>query len=226
MKNVILSCLTLLILVYAGCNKKSSDDNTPRDCTWSTVFSDDFNRADGPIGNNYFTVFAGTGSADIFNNQLRVSTTDCYWAICYATEVDGNRTRVSLLGKIPTTEVPHVFAIGGKFTHAGQIDQTGYLGYVGQGRLAIMKVMGAATPTEMAGDNYTLLPGHTYLLVFTFDDNVFTLTVSDQTSKNTISVTATETGTLLTGKGYTINGSTKGGSDVLLFDDYLIERCN
>ena len=165
-------------MVYAGCKKSTSDDNPPRDCTWSTVFSDDFNRADGPIGSNYYEVFSGTGFADIFSNQLRVSTTNCYWAICYGTEVDGNKTRASIECRIPDTGGPHAFAIGGKFTNAGQIAQTGYLGSVGPGRVSIYKVTGAGYPAEMAGDNYTLLAGHTYLLVLTFDENVFTLTIS------------------------------------------------
>ncbi|MCX6244112.1 MAG: hypothetical protein NTU98_05345 [Bacteroidetes bacterium] len=232
MKKLTFLLLLCLVLLFAGCSKKSSSDDTTSgsNCTWTTVFSDDFNRINGPIGNNYqdtiLSVYgqSGSGFADIFNNSLRVSTNQCYWAIWYLTNVDGSKIRSTIKCTVPSAPGPYNFGLGGRMTSPGQMSQTGYFGGINADTLQIFRINGTSSQ-RFAAHYYKIQSGHTYKLSLVIDEASIIATVIDLNTDETASITATDTGSNVPGKIFSINGNTFGGQADLLFDDFLIERC-
>jgi hypothetical protein len=233
MKKFTFCLFACLVLLFAGCSKDSSSDTTNygSNCTWTTVFYDDFNRADGPIGNNYddtiISVYgaSGSGFADILSNSLRVSTNDCYWAIWYVTNVDGSKIRSSIKCTVPSTAGPYNFGLGGKLASPGQMSQTGYFGGVNKDTLQILRINGSSAQ-KFASKYFKILSGHTYKISLLIDETIIYVTLTDINTLETATISGTDNASYsLPGKLFSINGNTFGGQADLLFDEFLIEQC-
>jgi hypothetical protein len=230
MKATIFSILALLALIFAGCSK-SSDNTTPTvvTCTWSTVFSDNFHRLDTIVGDSFHVVIqptphGGYGFADIYNNSLRIASDSVYWAVVYAKDVDGNKTRVSVECTTPSSGGTCEFAVGGKLTLAGTGIQSGYFAGVMNKGIAINKIVSGGM-TTLVTQAYQVEFNHTYGIVFTIDGGSLTATITDKGSGSSVTVTATDPGTIQTGKQYSMNGNSLGGFVVLLLNNFTVEAC-
>jgi len=230
MKTSIFSIFGILALITAGCSK-SSDTNTPPviNCTWSTNFSDNFHRSDTIIGNNFQVIIqptpsGGHGFADIYNNSLRISSDNVFWAILYAKDVDGSKTRVSVECTTPPSGGTCAFGVGGKFIYSGTPTQSGYFAAAMNNGIGIYKIVSGAM-TTLATQFFQLQFNHTYKIALIVDGGVLTATITDQILGSSVTVTATDSGTILSGKQYSINGNSLGGQVVLLFNNFMIETC-
>ena len=231
MKTPTFSLFAFLLVLIAGCSKSpDSNDNTPIIvCTWDTVFYDDFQRTDTLLGSNYQAIIqptphGGHGFADIWNNSLRISSDSVFWAIVYNPSVDGSRTRVSVQCVTPASGGTCAFAVGGKFTNPGTTTQTGYLAAAMNNGIGIYKIVnGFMTP--LASQAYQVQYNHTYKLSLTMNYSSLSAVITDEASGVSVTVTTTDGETGLSGKYYTLNGNSLGGQVVLLFDNFLLERC-
>lgn len=230
MKKFSFLLLSVMVIIAAAC-KKSSDTNDPApvNCSWTTVFSDDFNHPDGTIGIQYHDTIApmagstGTGQIDIYNNSLRVLSDSVYWAIWYNHEITGNKIRISIDCKWELGSQFN-FGVGGRFTSPGKITQTGYFAALMNEHLVIYKVNGSSSG-QLATTGFHPEPNHTYKLVFILDGVNYSATITDLGNGTPVTVTATETGSFLKGQFYTINGNSAGGSLTQIFHNFMIERC-
>ncbi len=230
MKTTTLTIFVFLVCVITGCKKKSDTNNPPVvNCIWTTVFSDNFHRADTTLGTNYQvyiqpTPTGGSGFIDLFNNSLRVSSENVFWAVVYLTDVIGNKARVSIECSIPDIGGQANFAVGGKFSGPGTSTQSGYFAGVMNNGIGINKIVNGVM-TTLASQAYTILKGHTYKIALTIDGGNIAATVTELASGSSATVSVVDTGPILTGKEYSINGNSLGGQVDLLFHNYLIETC-
>jgi hypothetical protein len=230
MKTIIFSIVSLLMFLATGCAKSSDKSTTAvSNCTWSTIFSDNFQRSDTAVGSNFQVIitptpYGGHGFADIYNSSLRISSDSVYWAIVYAQDVDASKTMVSVECTTPTSGGTCAFGVGGKFTAAGTMTQSGYFAAAMNNGIGIFKISNGVMKT-LASQTYTVQYNHTYKIALTIDGEGLTATITDQGSGTGVIVTATDSGTLLSGKQYSINGNSLGGQVVLLLDNFMIEAC-
>ncbi|GEM_PF-2498186 len=231
MKTNLLFLIVITVVLATACSKSSdTGGSTPTTtCTWKTVFSDNFQRADTALGSNYMAVIqptqhGGSGFADIYNNSLRISSDSVYWAIVYKPDVAGGKVRVSIQCTTPAKGGGIAFAVGGKGTLAGTAMQSEYFAGVMFNTLGIFR---SASPglITLASMPYTVQYNHTYTLTFTMDDLNLMVSIVDVTSQVTTTLATVETSTEFSGKTCTINGNSLGGQVVLLFNNFKIEAC-
>ena len=222
-------CLAILM---TACSKKTDDTTTTTPCTWTTLFFDNFQRANGPLGTNWADAISfppaphncGSGFFDILDSSMRVSTENAYWAAWYTGAITGNKTRVSVKCFIPDSVGQRDFGVGGKATNPGTMNQICYFAAVAYDTLTIFKVNG--TTSQYYTKQYApLIKNHEYRITLTMDLGALTATLEDLTSSQSTTVTATDTGTPLSGTGYSINGNTVEDKYVLFFHDFLVESC-
>jgi len=230
MKPTLFLIFVFLVLITSGCSK-NSDDNTPpvTNCTWSTNFSDNFHRTDTIIGNNFQVIiqptpFGGNGFADIYNNSLRISSDNVFWAILYTKEVEGSKVRVSVECTTPLSGGTCAFGVGGKFIYAGNMTQSGYFAAAMNNVIGIFKSV-SGEMTTLATQAFQLQFNHTYKIALIIDGGNLAATITDQVFGSTVTVTATDSGAILSGKQYSINGNSLGGQVVLLLNNFIIEIC-
>jgi hypothetical protein len=230
MKRTIFSVIILLALLSAGCTKGTGNGTMDvPSCSWTTLFADDFHRYDTIIGSNFNVIIqpvipGGHGFAGIYHDSLRISSDSVYWAVVYAKDVDDSKTRVSVECTTPSSGGTIAFGVGGKFTNAGTAGQTGYLAAYIKNGLAIYKLASGGM-TTLASQNFPVEFNKTYKIVFAINNRDLSATISDQASGASVTVTAADPGTILSGKQYSINGNSLGGQVTLLFSNFLIEAC-
>ncbi|MCX6286927.1 MAG: hypothetical protein NTY96_07420 [Bacteroidetes bacterium] len=223
--------VTLLLAFFAsGCSKSSDSGDTPAvTCTWKTAFSDDFTRSDTLVGTNYQVIitptpYGGHGSAYVKSGTLWIVSDSVFWALIYTHTVDGSKSRVSIDCTTPASGGTPAFAVGGKFTSAGTGSQSGYFAAAMQGGLGIYKIVNGSM-TTLATQTYPIEFNRTYRISLTIDGGSLTAVITNLFSGSGITLSTTDTGTILSGNQYSINGNSLGGQVTLLFDNYLIEAC-
>ncbi len=219
------SIVVLLVLFAAGCSKKTNNNN----CTWGTVFSDSFHRSDTIIGSDFQVIiqptqYGGHGFADIFNNSLRISSDSVFWAVVCTHEVENSKSRVSVECTTPLSGGSCAFAVGGKLIYAGTTTQSGYFAIAMNDVIGIYKIEDGVM-TALATQTYALAFNHTYKISFTCDNGNLTASLTDVITGSGATVGTTDTGSLPSGKQYSINGNSLGGQVVLLFNNFMIETC-
>ncbi len=212
----------LPLVILTSC--ATGTDNTPTSCAWQTVFSDDFKRADGPIGSNYTVqVNTGTGSPVIVGGTMQFNGPADFWAIRYITGVTGDIQRVSMkfIGK-------NTFSIGValKSRDLGNnwAEQEYYMAVVNQTSLSILKSQGS-TPAYLSSKDLSITQGHQYQLIFTLDGEELGATCEDLTAGGKTVITATDSGTPNTGTIVSMNGCCLNTEDFILIDDFKVEVC-
>ena len=223
-KNVITICsvIILLMLIFLQCSK---DNNNSSSITWSKIFSDDFQRADGPIGDSFTPEVScqGNGTADIYTNKLRFSGSGC-WAIWYNGTVNENILKVAVSCTTSESSSSNNFGVTAKHKKLpAEYEQEFYGGFVMNDSLGIEKCQGM-TPAVMVAKAYKIQGNHTYKLEFIVNGTKLTLNIEDVTTGVKETLTATDTGTPLTGTSIGINGYNMSTSDVFLFDDFKIDK--
>ena len=79
--------------------------------------------------------------------------------------------------------------------------------------------------TTLATQAFQLQFNHTYKIALIIDGGNLAATITDQVFGSTVTVTATDSGAILSGKQYSINGNSLGGQVVLLLNNFIIEIC-
>ncbi len=236
--------VAVLSLSMTSCNK-SNPTNNPTNPAWQTVFSDDFNRADGSIGANYSVqIYPDTGQfAGIFsvsNNMARLSR-GSFYAIRYVTGVANEVVKVSVKCRIAAAPVSS-YGLGvtvksrslGDTTWRSQEMYSGYVWVNGfpastytdstpDSSSGIYRVSGIGLPAPLISHAFVVKKGGSYLLELTASNNVLTFVATDLTSAFAETLSVTDAGTALTGTTVSINGMQNAG-DTTYFDDFKIEK--
>jgi hypothetical protein len=217
----LLAGVTFLLLLTT-CSKKKSDDNNnlTLNCTWTTVFFDDFQRVDGPVGPNYRdTLAGGSGVYGVVGDMLKVTGTG-YWGIFYKDSISANIIRVSIkfIG-----DTGYYAGVSAKFSNVG-IKESGYAGYLLNSSIVIQKYQVGNT-TTLSNKSVTIVPGHQYQITLVVDNAALSVTLEDLTHGTSVGITATDNGTLCIGKAVGINGCCLADGQSILMDDYKVEIC-
>lgn len=219
----------VLSVAFIGCESKESTGTTPAE--WQTVFFDDFNRSDGPVGNNYqVQIEGGSGVLSISNNRLQLSG-GRYYAIRY---VNGGYDDVIRVGVRCSTTAwsggEYVFGVAAKYRilYVGSRQQELYCGFVfaEKDSIYIVKITAADTlglPPAIASKAFDVQEDRSYLVELTVNKEDLMVVVRDLSTGIAATLTAKDSGPLLTGGTASINGW-QGDGDVIYFDDFKIER--
>ena len=228
--NLFIFLLAILSMIFYTCKSESpTDDGTGDTSEWQTVFFDDFNRSDGPVGSNYSVqIEGGSGALSISNNMLQLSGGK-YYAIRYVNEVTNDVIRVSL--KCSTTNAPsgsYAFGVSARSRYIGDLQESyfeSYSGFVSMDAdsIAIMKLSGSELPPPLISKAYDVQENRSYLLELTVNKNDLTFIVKDLITGIAETLNVKDTGSLLTGGSVSINGY-QGEGDVIYFDDFKIEK--
>ncbi len=158
-----IQCFAVLVGLLLGAN------------AWGSVFLDDFNRANGAVGNGWTTQTNGTVTVQIVDNEVLIKGTEATdWARCGITRPVSGQTRVSFDFKADDVFNVHlnvqganspawleIYAwAGGPFSHANS--ETG--------------AWPAGPWTAIAGAD--MVPGAYNNVVLEFKDKVFTVTLN------------------------------------------------
>ena len=211
-----------MLFLASGCKTGNETNVTP--CNWTTVFYDDFTRADGPIGANYTTqVNTGTLNVAVSNNQMVLTGPADFWAIRYVNGVTGNTQRVS----IKFIGSKH-FSLGVtcKSRDLGNnwMSQEFYMAVVSDTSLSLVKSQGSSG-VPLASQATSITVGHQYLLQITVDGAALVGSVEDLTAGGKTLVSATDSGTLNTGTIASLNGCCLLTDVSLALDEFMVEVC-
>lgn len=221
--------LAILSIVFLMCECKSPTNGDTAE--WQTVFFDDFNRNDGPVGSNYSVniqsaIEGSQYTFSILNNKLKLSSGGVImYDIRYVNEVTNDVIRFSL--KCSTTNPPsgswegfsYGFGISARSRFISNNNQETYSGVVGEDTIRIIKMSGV----ELASQAYNIQANKSYLLELTVDKENITFTVKDLETGIAETLNGTDTGSILTGGTVSIFGL-QGAGDVIYFDDFKIEK--
>jgi len=221
------------VLLSTSCGgSESTDVETDPVSEWRTVFSDDFNRGNGPIGSNYFVVLyhvldnVTTFDASVVNNEVQLTwASQTYFAVRYSQPVTGDTTRVS--ATFTVREAPSTgssFSVSARSTYLPSYELTGaYLGGVYDGGIGIFKASSASNPVALVSKAFNLTQGRSYRVELTLRGSDLSFVVKDLTSGATESIAVSDADSPLTGTTFGLNGLV-GSGDIIAFDDFLIEE--
>ena len=234
--NLFIIVLAILSMVFYTCKSESpTDDSTGDTAEWQTVFFDDFNRSDGPVGSNYSadirSISEGLSfSFSISNNKLKLSGGVMY-RIIYVNEVTNDVIRVSL--KFSTTpwsgheEYGYGFGViaKGRILNLDLGQQEGYGGFVSADKdlIRIGKITAADPLGGDASKAFNVQENRSYLIELTVNREDLVLVATDLSTGIADTLTAKDSGPLLTGGIVSINGI-QGEGDMIYFDDFKIEK--
>lgn len=231
MKKILVSYFVIFALfsvLFIQC-KKDDSPAIKADIKWASIFSDDFQRADGSIGSSYSieAISANgqdlSGIADIYQNQLRISDS-CYWAVWHSNQVSYDTLKVSVKCYTNEGASSHIFGVTAKHRKLqSKYEQEFYAAFAISDTIGIQKCQGM-TPLNLVTKYFKIQSNHIYKIELVVINANLTLNIEDITSglKETLSVT--DTGTLLSGTTVGINGNSITNGGVILFDDFLIEK--
>ena len=230
---VILAFFSALLL---SCVRKTPTiGETETVLEWQTIFFDDFNRSDGPIGSNYSVTLyipsvAITDTLSIKNNNVRLSG-ELYYAVKYANEVTNDIIRVSV--KFITTAAPtgnYAFGVCARGTYEAAPDYQlaeAYGGFVEMDTdsIGITKFSGENLnlPVPLVSKAYDVQENRSYLLELTVANKNITFVVKDLITAIVDTLTFEDNDLFLSGGTVSINGML-GEAEVIYFDDFKIER--
>ncbi len=223
-----ITCVAILSVILLGCESTPTDPNgTPE---WQTVFFDDFNRSNGPVGNNYHVqIEGGSGVLSIADNRLQLSG-GLYYAIRYINEVNDDVIRVSV--RCSTTVwsgVDYGFGVAAR-SRIASVDsmlQEGYfLGvFAEKDSIYIFKMTADSLglPPAISSKAFNVHENVSYLIELTVNKEDLIGVVRDLSTGIADTLTGIDTGALLTEGTGSIHGM-QANADVIYFDDFKIER--
>lgn len=206
--------LAILSIVFLMCECKSPTNGDTAE--WQTVFFDDFNRNDGPVGSNYLVTIWNViedeqHTLSIFNNKLTLSSGGVILSdIRYVNEVTNDVIRFSL--KCSTTNpisgsyegFSYGFGIQARSRFISNNNREAYSGVVEGDTIRIIKKMpGGELESqaygELASQAYNIQANKSYLLELTVDKENITFTVKDLETGIAETLNGTDTGSMLGG---------------------------
>lgn len=212
--------LFMILILFSQCKKE--ENNT---CNWTTVFFDDFQRANGTIGTNYSVQVSsgGNGQAEIHNGKLRFYGSG-FWAIRYSIPINSDRLKISVkytpvYGSASCGVAGKGMDLGGNFS-----SQEFYGGFANAGGFGIYRCQGT-TPVQLISGSLGFTLNHTYLIELIIDNKDLLMNMKDLSSSESSSVSITDSENMLTGDLVSMNGA-NSLTDTLEFDDFKIEVCN
>lgn len=206
--------LAALVILFSHCKKKE-DKNTVT-CTWTTVFFDDFDRADGPVGPNYTVQCHPSGEAFIQSGKLYV--TGQYWAVRYIQGIGEEKLRISIL--LYTTDSSGFYCgVTGRSRDLGNNAQEFIMGLTSMTKIEIMKCL-QVQPFSLGSLPFTLEANTTYKLSLEINGGVYTVRIEDINTGAGAFLTVTDASPLF-GTTVSINGAGPQG----FFDDFRVEVC-
>lgn len=215
---IVLAFLSIVFLMFL---QSCTDDDTGDTPEWQTVFFDDFNRSDGPVGSNYSAqIENGSGAFSISDNMLQLSG-GIYYTIRYVNEFTNDVIRVSI--KCSTTSATsdtYGFAVCAKGT--GIQECYGGAVWMVKDTVTILKMTELGYP-PLISKAYDVQENRSYLLELTVNKEDLTFILKDLITGISNTWNAKDTGSLLTGGSVSINGI-QGDGDVIYFDDFKIEK--
>lgn len=228
--------ILMLTFLSLQCKKdnKSAVQNTAS--TWDTVFVDNYQRANGPLGNNYSVqVASGNGRADsilgtanILNNQLSFEGYGL-WAIRDTTGVPGNVVRVSINCIVEKGNPNFGIAVQSQNLGYNWRYQEFYAAFIGSNKIGIFKYINTVAtpqnyPDTLVSSSLIVQNGHTYKLQFVANNKNLSAYINDLNTGSKDSVKYIDNGTTLTGTIVSLNGNNANTTDLLLFDNFIIEK--
>jgi hypothetical protein len=231
MKKVLFSgyaIIALLVVFFFSvrCSKdnKSTEENKVK--AWSTSFSDDFQRTDGLVGDNYEVQVEcdGNGTAAILGNKLIFTGTGC-WAVRYIGTIVGDTIRASIECEIKNGSPSFGLSIKNKNLGDNWQNKEFYAIFVNTLSWGIFKSEGGTlSPGTVESKAYDAKPNHVYKLQLVAKSKDLAAYIEDTFDGSKDSIKVTAYGDLLTGTIVGINGYNSFPSDSLVFDNYKIER--
>ena len=188
--------------------------------SWQTVFFDDFNRADGPLGSNYTTLpSGGITQLGIISNEVKVansSTSPAYWIISYINGVNADSIRISCKYKAPNSG--YGFSISardnGVNTYSAGIMSN-------SDTIAIYRRDYIGNSTTLVSEKAFLDTTKTYYLEFTLKSSDLSFRFVEVGMTDTITINATDN--LLTGNNVNLSAYYYLPNRSVYFDDFKIE---
>jgi hypothetical protein len=229
-KNLFSGYAIIALLVFfffsVQCSKdnKSTEENKVK--AWSTSFSDDFQRNDGLVGDNYEVQVecSGNGTAAILGNKLIFTGTGC-WALRYTSSVVGDTIRASIECEIKSGSPSFGLTIKNKNLGNNWQDKEFYAIFVNTLSWGIFKSEGGTLqPGTVDSKVYEAKPNHVYKIQLVAKSKDLAAYLEDTFDGSKDSIKATAYGDLLTGTIVGINGYNSFPSDSLVFDNFKIER--
>jgi hypothetical protein len=202
--------------------------------TWKTVFSDDFNRADGSLGANYsvYHILVTDACTLSISNHKALITGGGNWGVQYLAGVPGQTVRVSATIAM-TSEPSGYYGVG-----VTAKDTVGFYGYIAAAVLLNDINPGVADYTAdiakhsggrdvpgnaLISQAYALKKGGRYLFVFTADGSHLTFVMTDLATNVSQTLSATDTGAALTSDMLGIQGLQYAG-DTTFIENFKIEK--
>lgn len=188
--------------------------------SWQTVFFDNFNRTDGPIGNNYSTLpSAGITQIGVLSNEIKVAngdTSPAYWIINYVKGIDADSIRISCKFRAPNKGYGFSIAArdnGVNTYRAGLMANTD--------TIAIYRSAYSGNSTTLAGKKANLDSTKTYYLEFTLKSTDLSFKFVQVGMTDTLTLNATDN--LLTGNGVNLSAYYFLPKRAVYIDDFKIE---
>ena len=191
---------------------------------WQTVLFDDFNRADGDLGENYeVIIYPETMTLGIINNEVKVvpdsSSMHAYWTVGHINEISVDSIRLSCILRASADSDSSLYS----FALSARDSLYYYMAMVSSGTdsvsISIMDNLG--NTTMLAGEQAYLEMDKTYFLEFTLQGTDLSLKFVEVGTEDTLTLNATDES--CTRKEICINGYHYSPDMILYFDDYKIE---
>ena len=187
--------------------------------SWQTIFYDDFNRADGAIGNNYNTnMQANITSLGIVGYEVKIAsdTFPAYWRVSYVNSIIDDSIRISC--KFRSPNLGYGFSINARDNgvntySAGIMSNTD--------TIAIYRRDYIGNSTKLSGEKAYLDINKTYYLEFTLRSADLTFKFVEVGVTDTITINATDN--LLTGDNVNLSSYYYTSNLAVYFDDFRIE---
>lgn len=224
-----ISAVAIVIVFFSLQCKKDNESDADTSSLWDTAWSDNFQRADGPLGDHYSVqVTYGTGTTKIENNRIRFEGSG-YWAIRDSVGIPGDVIRVSVNCIVEKGKPSFGIALKSQNLGSNWRHQEFYAVFVDSTSIGIFKHVSTPLspsdyPVTLISKSINIQSGHTYKLQFVDINKNLATYIEDLNSAAKDSVKYTDSGASLTGTIVSLNGNNRGTSDLLFFDDFVIEK--
>jgi len=188
--------------------------------SWQTLFYDDFNRVDGPLGSNYTTSpSSGTTQLGILGNEVKIAsdaTAPAYWIISYLNGINYDSVRISCKFRAPNLGYGSSISArdNGIFTYSAGIMSD-------SDTIAISCRDYIGNSTKLAGDKAYLDISKTYFLEFTLKSADLSFRFVEVGMTDTITINAINDS--LTGNNINLSSYFFSPSLSEYIDDFKIE---
>jgi hypothetical protein len=221
-----LLALLLVFFFSVQCSKDNEPAKKNNVKTWNTIFSDDFQRSDGPVGDNYEVQVecGGDGTAAILSNKLIFTGNGC-WAVRYTDAVVGDTVRASIECEIKSGNPSFGLTLKNKNLGNNWQEKEFYAIFVNTLSWGIFKSEGGSlSPGTIESKAYEAKTNHVYKIQLVAKSKDLSAFIEDTYDGWKDSIKAAAYGDLLTGTIVGIDGYNSFPSDSLVFDNFKIER--